>query len=147
MGIKKLKVLPKVSEKKEPICPSNKQSIVFSFEFLTDEKDFNFHYFDKNGGEGVKTFNEFLQKLTMLSQMTWEDLNNTGKRNGGEEKMTVGEFKTHFSQSLKHVTKDESVYIVRFNRDKRMFFRRGRQCRRVAQILACEFKLGMAYDH
>lgn len=146
MGIKKPKINLKLSPIENKICMFNKQTIVFSFEYFTDEKDFNFHYYDKNSGEGVRTFNSLLQKLSALSKMTWEELNNRGRRNGGEEKMMVGQFKTHFSNSLKHVTADESVYIVRFN-DKRLFFRRGRQCPRVAQVLACEFNLGMAYDH
>lgn len=147
MGIKKPKINVKITERKEKVCEANKQTIVFSFEYLTEIEDFNFHYYDKDSREGIKVFNELTQKLSLLSQKTWEELNNTGKRNGGEEKMTVGEFKTRFANSLKHVTKDETVYIVRFNKDKRLFFRRGRHCKRVAQILACEFKLGLAYDH
>lgn len=138
----------KISKSDVKICSANKQTIVFSFEYFTEVNEFNFHYFDKQGTEGFRVYNSFIDKLTTISQKTWEDMNNTCKRNGGTEKMTIGEFRDKFANALKHVTKEESVYVVRFYHDNfRLFFRRGKKCGRVAQLLACEFEIGTAYKH
>ena len=80
--------------------------------------------------------------------LTWDDVFYQSKLHGGLELMNADNLNEHFFRSLKHITLDEKVYVCRFNSDKcRLFLRRGEQCKRVAQILACEFKLGTAYDH
>lgn len=101
MGIKKPKINIKITEIKENVCEANRQTIVFSFEYLTEVEDFNFHYYDKDSREGIKVFNELAHKLSLLSQKTWEELNNAGKRNGGEEKNDRGRVQNPLRQFLK----------------------------------------------
>lgn len=146
MSIKRKKEEPKFSiSATQGYCKAIKQKIVFSFEYMTDNEDF---CFSKKTEKDKTSFFAFIRKIQQLSALTWDDAIYRSKWNGGFELMHLDNLKKHFFNSLKHVTPDEKLYICRFNSDKcRIFIRRGEHCKRVAQILACEFNLGTAYNH
>lgn len=127
-------------------CSALKESIVFSFEHLTENDEYNFNYFKKNNAELLKVYNSFMQVLSRLSRQSWNDLNMSSHRKGGDEMLRVDMMESRFVNSLKHVSMDEKLHVIRFG-NYRLFLKRGTKCRRVAQVLAFEFKLGSAYNH
>ena len=146
MSIHKPKEVPKFSiSATQAYCTAAKQKIVFSFEYMTDSEEFSF---SKKSIKDKDSFFAFIRKIKQLSALTWDDVLYQSKWSGGFELMRVDNLNEHFFSSLKHTTLDEKLYVCRFNSNKcRLFLRRGEKCKRVAQILACEFKLGTAYNH
>ena len=124
-------------------CKAAEETVLFSFTYFTDNKEFNFSKINK-----PELIGRFFERLKRISQMTWDKFSALDHRKGGYEPVPVKQLKPKFFASLKHVTPDEKIFVTRFGgRDYRLFFKRGSKCGRVAHVLACEFDLGTAYDH
>lgn len=148
MGIKEKytredKTFSKRSAENIKKCKAHAETVLFSFTYFTENKEFNFAKINK-----AEIISGFFDRLKIISQLTWDEFFSADHRKTGYEAILVKQLNPRFASSLKHITPDEKVFITRFCGSKyRMFFRRGSKCDRVAQILACEFNLGTAYQH
>ena len=98
-------------------CSANSESIVFSFAFMTDNKLFNFHFFDKRKSEMFNAYNSFMKKLADLSQKNWNDLNTCSHKKGGDETLPVDIMNDSFVKSLKHVSQTKNYMSLDLERN------------------------------
>ena len=151
MTIKQKQAANKVSKTKieQKQCTAKEFTLLFSFKHISNKDDYNFRFFEKNkkNSEIVNAIIAFTEKIRVLSNDTWEVLNNL-KRESGIEYIPVSEFKEYFINSLNiPLTDDDKLISVRFNgQNIRFIMRRGTKCSRVAHILGIDYDMKL-YKH
>lgn len=152
MGIKYRKRennISKQSIERRESCTAQAMTVVFSFHHLSEKDDYNFRYFDKRkkNSETSNAIVQFIDKISEISQMTWDELYRKPK-NSGFEYLDVDLFDKTFINSLNiSIAKDDKLMSVRFNSPKsRFIMKRGTKCSRVAHILGIDYNLSL-YSH
>lgn len=153
MGIKQKKNQLKISQKvvsAREKCSADKETIVFSFRHMTTCDDYNFYCFDKHkkNSETSNAIATLTDKLSELSEMTWDEFFSKGRRNGGPDPIFVSQMDSKFINKINiPLSGDERLIAVRFNSQKsRFILKRGTKCGRVAHILGIDYNLTL-YKH
>lgn len=130
-------------------CSASKETIVFSYAHICKDDKHNFNCFKKNKqnskmAERIKSLSD---KLSELSNLTWENFNALPKKSGSEY-LPVGQWNKTFINSLDYsLTDDDKLISVRFDgQDCRLVLKRGTKCGRVAHILGIDLNLDL-YNH
>lgn len=116
-----------------PLVSSNKQSPLFSFEFVDDQ--FGIAQCDKDERSGL------IDTLRIMGQLTWEDLELGRRHANGKEKIQIGQIK---GRKPRIITPDvEHVYAFRFHGKKPMV---GLRSDRIFYIIWLDRSFTL-YDH
>ncbi len=135
------------------ICDTNKLSKnikyenkdecpVFAFQYVTTNKDYNINYFKKRVRDKCKAYSSMFHQIDIMEKTSWKELFNAGK-NKGIESIDISQVKFR-PNSLKKVSKDQKVLVVRFNREKYRMI--GIKEKNVFQVIGFDFNYN-AYNH
>ncbi len=152
MSIKKREKNIKFSKQnveRREFCRAKEDTIVFSFQHITRCEDYNFKCFDKQkkNSQTANAIEEFIDKLSLLSKMTWDEFWKKCKKSGMEQ-MPCDRMEQRFINGIDiPLSADEKLISVRFNsQNSRIIMRRGTKCPRVAHILGIDYDLKL-YKH
>lgn len=153
MGIKQKQKELTISQKSisnRERCSAEKETIVFSFRHMTTCDDYNFHGFNKQkkNAETSNAIATFIDKLSEMSNMTWDEFLLKGKKFGGPEMICSSQMKLKFIHGIDiKISGDEKLIVVRFNSQcSRFILKRGTKCGRVAHVLGIDYNLSL-YKH
>lgn len=126
-------------------CRASDDSVYFNFRYLTSNKKHDFDYLDK--GKGKSFAKTLLKKLENLSQFSWTELGNKGRKNGGFEMIAVSQLNTNITDKVKRsdLSDDTKLHVFRFG-DCRLIGLKAQRCRAVIHILGCDWDYSL-YDH
>lgn len=116
---------------------------VFCFKYITENKNFNFDYFSDSKSR-EKVCKLLCDKLISISNYTWLEFYNLGKKSGLET-IPYRDFK--FRVSKIDISKDDKLISIRFgNQDYRLIGKKSEINDCVFHILGFDFNYS-AYPH
>lgn len=117
---------------------------VFSFQYLTTSKHYNFNYFSDHERKNMESTKvDLYNRLEEISQISWQDWL-LQRRYTGLEKISFS--RLHFGAKNIKLAPDESIYVFRFDhQDKRILGFRKDKCP-IYYIIGYDFDHS-AYDH
>ena len=138
-----------ISNNYEFNCGVPKSAIFIGFQYITSDKKYNFNHFKKSN-DRAKAYDEFIKCMQYLSEFSWEELGNLGKKQGGFETIEYNNFKSSITNNLpssKNITKDTKLYVFRFGHGKyRMICYKSNSCYAAMHLLGFDFDYSL-YDH
>lgn len=126
-------------------------TILFSFKYMTNQKEFNWQKF-KNSGDlrkDISILNEFHERLDSMSKGGWEDLRTRSKDQGGRELLDYSQiyFSAYDPRNDLKLTKDSKCMVVRFGGKKyRLIGYRSKLCPSLFHVIGFDFAHN-AYNH
>lgn len=150
MSSKKLKKLkpPHIkNQEHHSECNVSRDSVYFSFCYITDKRKFNLSYFDSQNSNASK---KLIKTIETISQFTWTDLGKKGRKNGGFEMLPLSSLNADITdrleESLKENTSsDTKLHVFRFG-DYRLVGLKTGHCRATLHILGFDWDFSL-YDH
>lgn len=121
---------------------NNDEYPIFAFQYITTNKNHNINYFKKRVRDKCKAYSSMFHKIDLMERTSWKELFNTDKYKGIES-MNISQVKVR-PNSLKQVSNDQKVLVVRFNREKYRMI--GIKEKNVFQVIGFDFNY-KAYNH
>lgn len=122
-------------------CSAAEPTNTISFRYISDIDKYSVRAFKKGAEE---RYSAFLDKLRIISTLTWPQFWEQNRQNGGLEKIPQKKISRPFINSL-NISEDTTLYSTRFS-DCRLIFRKGTKCGRVIHILGIDLDLSL-YKH
>lgn len=129
--------------------PLRENKISFNFMYLTNKKDYNFDFFDKNKTNRLAAYDKLHEKMKELSKITMQQCKERMKISGSES-IKYNEFNESFKSILDNteiVSKDSSLAVIRFFQNKyRVICKTGIIDNNVLYVIGFDFDYS-AYNH